>query len=85
MKRRYGQGRVSRFVLALRYLRKGLCKGLVSERFNGEWPQNIWSVTDDGKPLEAQLENAGNGTYHGYPMPASDPLASDVVQRWRCL
>lgn len=68
--------------VALRHLKLGLRKGLVSERFNGDWPQNIWSVTDQGQPLEAQLENPVTGTYHGYPMPEGDPLASDVVRRW---
>lgn len=68
--------------IALKHLKSGLSKGLISERFNGDWPQNIWSVTEDGKPLEAQLENPIAGTYHGYPMPEGDPLAADVVQRW---
>jgi len=47
-----------------------------------KWPQNIWSVSDDGLPLEAQLENPEKGIYHGYPMPESDPLASEVIRRW---
>ncbi|MHB8254877.1 MAG: hypothetical protein ACYDEV_14555 [Acidiferrobacter sp.] len=68
--------------VALTLLKAGLSKGLVSERFVGDWPQNIWSVTEDGKPMEAQLENAVTGTYHGYPMPEGDPLAADVVLRW---
>ncbi|MDM8524394.1 hypothetical protein QUF80_13585 [Desulfococcaceae bacterium HSG8] len=71
---------------ALECLRSGLCKGLISERFNGKWPRNIWSVIKtDGKndiPLEAQLENRGTGTYHGYPMPQSDPLAAEIVRQW---
>lgn len=64
-------------------LKRGLSKGLVSDRFNGDWPKNIWSVTDKGVPLEAQLENPELGTYHGYPMPDSDPLATEVLRRWR--
>jgi hypothetical protein len=68
--------------IALEYLRSGLRKGLISESFNGLWPQNIWSVTDQGKPLEAQLENKTTGTYHGYPMPESDPLAAEVIRLW---
>lgn len=67
---------------ALKYLRSGLRKGLISERFNGHWPQNIWSVTEDGCPLEAQLENPKTGIYHGYPMPPSDPLAAEIVRQW---
>lgn len=67
---------------ALEYFKLGLRKGLISNRFNGQWPQNIWSVTDAGYPLEAQLENQETGTYHGYPMPKSDPLAAEIVRRW---
>jgi hypothetical protein len=67
---------------ALTLLKRGLKKGLVSERFDGEWPQNIWSVTEGGRPMEAQLENRALGTYHGYPMPENDPLSSDVLSRW---
>jgi hypothetical protein len=67
---------------ALRYLKSGLRQGLISELSNGRWPQIIWSVTDDGYPLEARLENPVTGTYHGYPMPQSDPLAAEIVRRW---
>lgn len=67
---------------ALKHLQSGLRKGLISERFNGRWPQNVWSVTDRGTPLEAQLENPETGTYHGYPMPESDPLAAEIIRRW---
>jgi hypothetical protein len=69
--------------IARAHLQSGLCKGLISERFNGEWPQNIWSVTEQGVPLEAQLENPQTGTYHGYPMPESDPLGAEIIRRWR--
>ncbi|OQX25566.1 MAG: hypothetical protein BWK80_14925 [Desulfobacteraceae bacterium IS3] len=68
--------------VALNHLKSGLCKGLISDRFNGRWPQNIWSVTENGCPLEAQLENPATGTYHGYPMPESDPLAAEIVRQW---
>lgn len=68
--------------VALKYLRSGLKRGLVSERETNGWPQNIWSVTDAGEALEAQLENPELGSYHGYPMPASDPMSSEVVRRW---
>ena len=65
---------------ALRLLRAGVGKGLVSEQVRGRFPQNIWAVTVDGYPLEAQLENFQTGTYHGYPMPETDPFrASDAV------
>ncbi len=46
------------------------------------WPQNTWAVTDNGDPLEAMLENAGQGVYHGYPMPQDDPFRAEVPGRW---
>ena len=68
---------------SLRLLRRGVSKGLISEQTRGGFPQNIWSVTDDGIPLEAQLENREKCTYHGYPMLASDNLRDRVLRHWR--
>ena len=64
-------------------LRQGIAKGLVSVQKRGTFPQNIWSVTTDGHPLEAELENSVRGTYHGYPMPGTDPFRRVVLRRWR--
>ena len=50
-----------------------------------EWPKNVWSVTDDGIAMEAQLENPDAGIYHGYPMPESDPLSQEIIRRWENL
>lgn len=63
----------------------GIRKGLVSQqRFSSSgWPQNVWAVTAEGDPLEAQLENPERGIYHGYPMPEQDPLADVVREEWR--
>ena len=69
--------------IALEYLQSGLRQGLISERRSGEWPQNIWAVTKTGIALEAQLENPETGTYHGYPMPESDPLAAEITKLWK--
>ena len=78
--------------LARALLVAGVRRGLVSVQrgSGGRFPQNIWSVVerDDGEgerrciPLEAQLENADQGTYHGYPLPQSDPLHEHVVHWW---
>jgi len=68
--------------VALSLLRRGVQKGMISERKNHDFPQNIWSVTDEGIPLEAQLENAETGSYHGYPLPDNDPFRDIVLQRW---
>ena len=64
-------------------LRAGIRRGLVSQQERKGFPQNVWAVTLDGKPVEAQLENAETGVYHGYPMPESDPFFFEVLSRWR--
>jgi hypothetical protein len=69
-------------VAALSALRSGVLKGLISAQRRGIFPQNIWSVTDDGIPLEAQLDNEQAGTYHGYPMPEADPFREVVLRAW---
>jgi hypothetical protein len=68
---------------ALNLLQEGMRRGLVSDREEQGWPKNVWSVTKSDIPLEAQLENPATGCYHGYPMPGSDPLAAEVLARWR--
>lgn len=70
---------------ALRLLRAGIRRGLISEQRRNGWPQNIWAVTDDGQPVEAMLENSAQGAYHGYPMPQDDPLRTEILKRWRAL
>jgi hypothetical protein len=65
---------------AMELLLEGLSRGLFSAQARGLWPQNVWAVTDDGQPLEAQLE--GDGRYHGYPMPENDPFREEVLTRW---
>jgi hypothetical protein len=67
---------------ALAALRDGVRRGLVSRARRGDFPQNVWSVTDDGIPLESQLENRETGTYHGYPMPEHDDLRAAVLCAW---
>lgn len=46
---------------ALTLLRTGLERGAFSEQERDGWPQNVRVVTEDGEPLEAQLE--GNGVW----------------------
>lgn len=70
---------------ATRLLKAGVSNGLISEREQNGYPKNIWVVTEEGWPLEAQLENAGRGTYHGYPMPETDPFREQVLARWKIL
>jgi hypothetical protein len=68
---------------ALKLLKKGVLRGLISE-WDGVtgFPKNIWSMTEEGTPLEAQLENAGNGTYHGYPLEMNDDFRESVISKW---
>jgi hypothetical protein len=68
---------------ALNLLLEGIRRGLVSEQTRNGYPQNVWAVTADGVPLEAQLENPADGTYHGYPMPVEDPFREKVIAKWR--
>ncbi len=68
---------------ALNLLKTGIRKGLVSIQERQGWPQNVWVVTQKGQPLEAMLENAGQGVYHGYPLQDGDPFAEAVLSRWK--
>ena len=68
---------------ALRLLRHGLAKGMVSPVQRDEWPQNIWSVSPKGICFEAQLENRTLGIYHGYPMPQEDDFRTIVASEWQ--
>jgi hypothetical protein len=68
--------------MALDLLKNGIKKGLVSVQERNGFPQNVWAVTEDDIALEAQLENAETGQYHGYPMLPADPLREQVVERW---
>jgi hypothetical protein len=67
---------------ALRLLKEGFKRGLISVQKKNEWPQNVWAISDRNIPLEAQLENNQLGIYHGYPMPASDPFSEEVRRKW---
>ncbi|MDE2861544.1 MAG: hypothetical protein OXP10_01395 [Chloroflexota bacterium] len=68
---------------ALQLLREGVRRGLISEQTRGGFPQNVWSVTEEGEPLEAQLENQAQGIYHGYPMPKNDDFRDEVLNCWK--
>jgi hypothetical protein len=68
---------------ALELLKDGIRRGLISEQKRNGFPQNIWAVSKNGTPLEAQLGNIGTPEYHGYPMPVDDPLREDVLKKWK--
>ncbi len=67
---------------ALRLIREGATRGLISVQTRGDFPQNVWAVTQDGFPLEAQLDNQEQGSYHGYPIPSTDDFGAEVLRRW---
>jgi len=66
-------------------LREGVRRGLISVQERAGLPQNIWAVTDDGIPIEAQLENQATAMYHAYPLPPGDSLGQEIVHRWKSL
>ena len=55
---------------------------MISPAQRGEWPQNVWAVSESGVAFEAQLENKILGVYHGYPMPMADDFRTMVIQEW---
>ena len=69
--------------IAMRLLKAGIARGLVSEQIRGKFPQNVWAVDENGNPHEAQLENRSQGTYHGYPLAWNDPFRDAVLTFWR--
>ena len=73
---------IFRHATALRLLRAGVRCGLISVQTRGGFPQNIWAVSDDGRPLEAQQGSPGHGIYHGYPLLQRDELWEKVLDRW---
>lgn len=66
---------------ALSLLKKGIAQGAISVQIRNGFPQNIWSMTEDGIPLEAQLENSLKGTYHGYPVSPNDPFRFKIINK----
>jgi len=67
---------------AQKLLKAGVLRGLVSAQWRGDFPQNVWSIAEDGSALECQLDNEVRGTYHGYPMGMRDPFTKVVRARW---
>ena len=67
---------------ALDLLRRGALLHLVSHQKVHGLPQNIWSADDEGRLLEAQLENWETATYHGYPLARHDPFYAVVLDAW---
>ncbi len=67
---------------ALKLLKNGAKRGMISMQDINGFPQNIWAVDENGYVHESQLENRETGVYHGYPLPESDPMRSVIIQEW---
>jgi hypothetical protein len=74
---------ISERSVAQQLLENGVKFSLISVQCRGELPQNIWAVAPGDIALEAQLDNVERATYHGYPMLGGDPLAQEVLRRWK--
>jgi len=77
-----GAGIVKR-LRAKALLKEGVRRGMVSKQKRQAWPQYIWAVHEGRIPLEAILENAEIGTYHGYPLQQDDPFYDEILRRWK--
>lgn len=68
---------------ATQHLLEGIKRGAISADADQGFPRHIWSLTEDGRVLEARCDNFAIGQYHGYPLEPSDPMAELVIQRWK--
>lgn len=66
---------------AEKLLQNGIERGVISVQIERGWPRIVWAVRD-GAVLEARLDNAEQGTYHGYPLDDTDPFVTTVLERW---
>lgn len=69
--------------VALKLLKTGAARGLVSHDADQGFPRYIWVVTEHEVVLEARCDDAVRGTCHGYPLEKHDPITELVVKRWR--
>lgn len=68
---------------ALKLLKKGFTKGMISVQVANEWPLHVWALSEDNEVFEAQLENRDQGSYHGYPLQADDNFRAVVSKNWK--
>jgi hypothetical protein len=67
---------------AQKLLQDGVKRGCVSVQEENGWPRVVWAVHESRAVLEARLDNAVQGTYHGYPLESDDPFAGVVLKYW---
>lgn len=63
-------------------MRIGVMAGLIAEVEAGENPRMLWAVARNGWVYEARVTNAGQPSYHGYPLLPGDAMATKVVRRF---
>ncbi len=68
--------------MALDLLKAGVAKGLTSVWTDDGFPKHIWAVSENGVALEAKLDDARTGRYHGYPLLGDDPFRDVVQKAW---
>lgn len=68
--------------VALNLLKAGVRKGLTSAWTGDGFPKHIWAVSENGVALEAKLDDARKGRYHGYPLLGDDPFRDVVQKAW---
>lgn len=69
--------------VATRYLVDGISRGMISRDADQGFPRHVWSITNEGRVLEARCDDPAAGRYHGYPLEAEDPMAELVIKRWK--
>jgi len=73
---------IFRISVARQLLRDGVMKGLTSPWSGDAYPKHIWAVSANGVALEAKLDDAAVGRYHGYPLLSDDPFRAVVLKAW---
>jgi len=65
---------------AIRLLKEGIRRGMVSALAGGGVPKYVWAVAEDGLVFEAKTDPP-NTVYHGYRLLEDDADMREVVQR----
>jgi hypothetical protein len=63
-------------------MRTGIMAGLVGEIGAADEPRIIWAIDPNGWVYEARVTNAGQPSFHGYPLLPGDAMATKVVRRF---
>lgn len=64
-------------------LNRGVMLGLWSDQSNGDVPNLLWTINDNGWIFKLRITNVGQAQYHGYPILPGDAFARHVLIRAR--